>query len=142
MATVTSILQVQWNAFLGTLFLFIAPSLPRLWPDIKDLRGKTAIVTGSNSGIGYGIALELAERGANVHLACRNEKKATDAKGSLLRACPTATIKVDNLDVASFKSVRAFAKHWTGTIDILVHNAGIGPAPLKEDFTEDGFEIT
>lgn len=123
----------------------------RLYPNLQvpdtDLSGKTAIITGGNSGIGLQIALELAKRGANVYLACRNSSKAEDAVAEIASQVPSASgrVKPLSLDTSSFSSVRAFAQGWSShdddskTIDLFYHNAGTGSAPAGQEFTTDGF---
>lgn len=134
---------IAWlrDGILGVLFCFIGPFLPKLEPQGKDLAGKTAIVTGANSGVGYGLALQLAEMGATVYLACRNKSRAEQAKKDMMKDCPGARINTMPLDTSSFKSVKSFAQDWKhGPIDILAHNAGISIIPKGQDFSEDGFE--
>ncbi|XP_070761440.1 dehydrogenase/reductase SDR family member 13-like [Enoplosus armatus] len=102
------------------------------------LRGKTAIVTGSNTGIGKATALDLAKRGARLILACRNKEKAEAAAFDIRRESGNNQVVFMHLDLASFKSVRRFAETFLKTeprLDILVNNAGVmGPG-----HTEDGF---
>ncbi|KAF5307642.1 hypothetical protein FQR65_LT06697 [Abscondita terminalis] len=103
------------------------------------LVGKTAIVTGSNIGIGYYTALDFAKRGARVILACRNIKKAEEAKLKIIEATGNEKVVVKTLNLASFKSVREFVKDVTESeerLDILVNNAGC--AVFTQPFTEDG----
>jgi NAD(P)-dependent dehydrogenase (short-subunit alcohol dehydrogenase family) len=101
---------------------------------IPDQTGRTAIVTGSNSGIGRAAAKALAEKGARVVLAVRN----TD-KGNTAAADMSGETEVRQLDLASLASVRAFAEAWEGPIDLLINNAGIMVPPYSH--TEDGFEM-
>jgi NAD(P)-dependent dehydrogenase (short-subunit alcohol dehydrogenase family) len=111
--------------------------------DIPDLSGKRAIVTGATSGLGLVMATELAAHGATVTLAARNASKAETAKELILSAHPRARLDVALVDVASLKSVRAFATTWLATnkkLDILVNNAGVMAIP-KRQLTEDGFEL-
>ncbi|XP_039638205.1 dehydrogenase/reductase SDR family member 13-like isoform X3 [Perca fluviatilis] len=102
------------------------------------LNGKTAIVTGSNTGIGKAVALDLAKRGARVILACRNKDKAEAAAFDIRRESGNNQVVFMQLDLASFKSVRSFAETFLKTeprLDILINNAGVmGPG-----HTEDGF---
>nr|XP_061796967.1 dehydrogenase/reductase SDR family member 13-like [Nerophis lumbriciformis] len=102
------------------------------------LMGKTAIVTGSNTGIGKATALELAKRGARVILACRNKTKAEAAVFEIRRESGNNQVLFMQLDLASFKSVRSFAGTILKTeprLDILINNAGMG----GPGYTEDGF---
>jgi NAD(P)-dependent dehydrogenase (short-subunit alcohol dehydrogenase family) len=102
--------------------------------DIPDQSGRTAIVTGANSGIGRAAAAALAQRGARVVLAVRDaEKGATAAAGM------PGTVEVRPLDLADLASVRAFAESWEGDIDLLINNAGVMIPPLTR--TADGFEL-
>eukprot|EP00064_Thunnus_orientalis_P006324 superscaffoldBa00000654_g6340 len=101
------------------------------------LAGKTAIVTGSNTGIGKATALDLAKRGARVILACRNKEKAEAAAFDIRRESGNTQVVFMQLDLASFKSVRSFAETFLKTeprLDILINNAGAGR-------TEDGFGV-
>ena len=103
--------------------------------------GKTAIVTGSNTGIGKETALDFAKRGARVILACRDEEKATKAAKDIIAETGSDKVVVRVLDLSSFESVRAFAKLINETeerLDILVNNAGLGAAPYQ--LTKDGYE--
>jgi NAD(P)-dependent dehydrogenase (short-subunit alcohol dehydrogenase family) len=101
---------------------------------LPDLSGRTAIVTGSNSGIGRAAATALARAGAHVVLAVRNTAKGQDAASSM----PGDT-EVRALDLASLASVRDFAAAWTGDIDLLINNAGVMIPPLSR--TAEGFEL-
>ena len=109
---------------------------------IPSQAGKTALITGANSGIGYQTALELAHHGAHVLLGCRNEAKGRAALERLLREAPGASAEVVQLDMASLASIRAFAAAFLGrgiALDLLINNAGVMALP-KRELTEDGFE--
>src|SRR5437899_1108777 len=77
--------------------------------DLPDLSGKTIVVTGGNSGIGYEAAMQFARRGARVVLACLSIERAAAAAASILAAHPGATVEVMELDLASLASVRTCA---------------------------------
>jgi NAD(P)-dependent dehydrogenase (short-subunit alcohol dehydrogenase family) len=106
---------------------------------IPSLAGKTAVVTGANSGIGWHTAAELAKHGASVTLACRNVQAGEDA-ASRMRDAGAVDVQVAELDLASQTSVELFAKGWVGPLDLLVNNAGV-MTPPKYRRTEDGFEL-
>jgi retinol dehydrogenase-11 len=92
------------------------------------LVGKTTIVTGANTGIGLETALDFAKRGARVILACRDQKRADDARKKIIRETGNENVVVKLVDMASFESVRAFAKEINETedrLDVLVNNAGM-----------------
>jgi NAD(P)-dependent dehydrogenase (short-subunit alcohol dehydrogenase family) len=110
---------------------------------IPNLAGKSAIVTGANSGIGYHTALELARAGAGVILACRNEAKADEAKRRILAEIPGSTVSVSLLDLADLKSIRKFAEDFLKSdnpLDLLINNAGVMAPPNRLE-TSDGFEL-
>jgi NAD(P)-dependent dehydrogenase (short-subunit alcohol dehydrogenase family) len=102
--------------------------------DLPDLHGRTAIVTGANSGIGRVAALELARAGAAVTLAVRDTAKGEDAAAAM-----AGDVSVRQLDLADLGSVRSFADATRGPIDFLIDNAGIMATP--EQRTADGFEL-
>jgi NAD(P)-dependent dehydrogenase (short-subunit alcohol dehydrogenase family) len=102
--------------------------------DIPDMNGRTAIVTGANSGIGRAAARALADAGARVVLAVRDTDKGRAAAASM----PGET-EVRRLDLASLASVREFAAGWEGDVDLLINNAGVMVPPLTR--TADGFEL-
>jgi NAD(P)-dependent dehydrogenase (short-subunit alcohol dehydrogenase family) len=103
--------------------------------DLPDLSGKRAVVTGANSGIGFHTAKALTEHGAEVVLACRNLDSARAAAVKL----PGLT-EVEELDLASQKSVQTFADRFEGPLDLLINNAGVMTPPKYRE-TEDGFEL-
>ncbi|KAF5280963.1 hypothetical protein FQR65_LT14910 [Abscondita terminalis] len=107
------------------------------------LLGKIAIVTGSNTGIGFYTAQDFAMRGATVILACRNVDKAYNAKEEIIKNTGNQNIIVEIVDFASLKSVRELSQRIKSKykkIDILVNNAGV---MLFEDITtEDGLTMS
>ncbi|XP_059046102.1 retinol dehydrogenase 11-like [Achroia grisella] len=108
----------------------------------KHLVGKVVIVTGGNTGVGYETAKNLAERGARVILACRNDERGNTARDKIISDTGNQDVHYLNLDLASLKSVRYFAEKILKTekrLDILVNNAGIyGSENVK---TEDGLNL-
>jgi len=109
---------------------------------IPSQAGKTALVTGANSGIGYQAALQLARHGAHVLLGCRNETKGRGALARLQREAPGASAEVVELDMASLASIRRFAATFIArglALDLLINNAGVMALP-KRELTVDGFE--
>jgi NAD(P)-dependent dehydrogenase (short-subunit alcohol dehydrogenase family) len=106
-----------------------------------DLTGRTCLVTGGNSGIGYATAAGLAQRGATVWLLCRNPERGEYAVRRLRAATGSRRVHCAVLDVADFTSIRRFAKDFGGrSVDVLVHNAGVLPDRREE--TADGNELT
>lgn len=101
--------------------------------DIPDQTGKTAIVTGANTGIGFAIAEGLARKGARVLLACRDADKAQEAQERLVSGHERADTDFLSLDLANIASVRDAAERASREerIDILVNNAGVMMPPLS-----------
>jgi NAD(P)-dependent dehydrogenase (short-subunit alcohol dehydrogenase family) len=110
--------------------------------DVPDLSGRTVVVTGGNSGIGFEAALGFARRGALVVLACRDLGKARAAAAAMHAIEPRASVEPMPLDLASLASVRRFAAEFAATrasLDVLCNNAGVMAIPHRT--TTDGFEM-
>jgi NAD(P)-dependent dehydrogenase (short-subunit alcohol dehydrogenase family) len=111
--------------------------------DIPDQTGTLAIVTGANSGIGFGASQRLVAAGAEVIFAVRNPDKGNQAAQSLHTLYPKAKITIEQLDLAILASVSAFAERMLAegrAIDLLINNAGIMTPPTRHT-TVDGFEL-
>ncbi len=109
--------------------------------DIPDLTGRTAVVTGANSGLGFVTARELGRRGAHVVVAARSPERGEAALRELQAAVPGAAFELQALDLGSLESVRAFAAAVAAAhpaLDLLVNNAGVMMPP--KGTTADGFE--
>ncbi|MCJ8731047.1 hypothetical protein PDJAM_G00191480 [Pangasius djambal] len=106
------------------------------------LDGKTALITGANTGIGKETALDLAARGARVILACRDVKKGEEAAAEIRSRVGGAQVEVRELDLADTYSIRAFAQRFLREVShlhILINNAGVMMCPYMK--TADGFEM-
>ncbi|MEV5613707.1 oxidoreductase [Streptomyces sp. NPDC052225] len=102
---------------------------------LPDQSGRTAVITGANSGLGLATARALAAAGAHVVLAVRSPGKGEEAAAAI-----GGSTEVRRLDLSDLASVRAFADAWEGRpIDLLINNAGV--MMLPEQRTEDGFEM-
>ncbi|MFF9286834.1 oxidoreductase [Streptomyces griseosporeus] len=101
---------------------------------LPDLSGRTAVVTGANSGIGFVTAEALARAGARVVLAVRDQERGKAAAGRM-----SGATEVRRLDLADLTSVREFAAGWDGPLDLLINNAGVMMLPRQR--TRDGFEM-
>ena len=105
------------------------------------LTGKTAIITGANTGIGLETAVDLARRGARVLLACRSVERGERAAVEVRKKSGNQDVSFVHLDLSSLDSVRAAAEsilNKEARIDILVNNAGVSLLEYQE--TEDSFE--
>ncbi|MCZ6464620.1 MAG: oxidoreductase [Proteobacteria bacterium] len=110
--------------------------------DLPDLSGKTAVVTGANSGLGYETTVALAGAGAHVVMACRSAEKAAEARRGVEAAHPNASLEIRALDLANLASVRDFAKSFLDAherLHLLCNNAGVMALPFRK--TADGFEM-
>ncbi len=112
---------------------------------IKDMpgqQGRTALVTGANSGLGLATTLALAGAGARVLMACRNPAKAEAAMAEVKSQVPDAQVEVVSLDLSDLDSVAACAQQVSERLehlDLLINNAGVMAVPLGH--TAAGFEI-
>jgi NAD(P)-dependent dehydrogenase (short-subunit alcohol dehydrogenase family) len=110
--------------------------------DIPDQTGRTAVITGANTGLGYETAAALAAKGAHVVLVVRNLDKGKSAADRIVKATPAASVAVQELDLTSLDSIRAAAdelKSRHDSIDLLINNAGVMFTPRST--TKDGFEL-
>ena len=116
----------------------------RRWPEGDPppgaLRGKAAIVTGAKAGLGRATATGLARLGAKVHMVVRGREEGERVREEIVREAPGAEIVVDECDVSSLASVRAYAEAFKGPLHVLVHNAGVMPG--ERQVSEDGNELT
>lgn len=110
--------------------------------DIPDQSGRTAVITGANTGLGFETAAALAARGARVVLAVRNLDKGKQAAERITTATPGAEVALQELDLSSLDSVHAAAAQLRSDydgIDLLINNAGVMYTPKST--TADGFEM-
>jgi NAD(P)-dependent dehydrogenase (short-subunit alcohol dehydrogenase family) len=110
--------------------------------DIPDQRGRIAVVTGANGGLGLETARQLARRGAHVVMAVRNQEKAAAAAADIRAGVPAASLELVALDLSAQASVRTAAEQITAahkSIDLLINNAGV--MGISEAKTADGFEM-
>ena len=110
--------------------------------DVPDQTGRLAVVTGSNTGLGFDTARVLAARGAHVVMACRDTAKADSAAAKIRAQTPGARVSVQKLDLGSLASVREAAAEMVAAyprIDLLINNAGVMYPPKST--TADGFEL-
>ncbi len=108
---------------------------------IPSQKGRVAVVTGANTGLGYETALGLADKGCKVIMACRNKGKAEKAMADIRKEVPNADLEFIKLDLNSLNSVREFANAYNekhDRLDLLINNAGLMIPPLIR--TEEGFE--
>jgi len=111
--------------------------------DAPRLDSRTAVVTGATGGLGWEVALGLAQRGATTVLAGRNPVKGADALARLLARVPGATARFELVDLASLDSVAMFADRLVAAhpaVSVLVNNAGVMAPPARR-VTADAFEL-
>jgi NAD(P)-dependent dehydrogenase (short-subunit alcohol dehydrogenase family) len=107
-----------------------------------DQSGRTALITGANSGIGWETARVLGGNGAKVVLACRSRERGLEAVQRLNAACPNANATLLEMDLADLESVRESAARFDrdhDRLDLLINNAGLMATPKQR--TAQGFEV-
>jgi NAD(P)-dependent dehydrogenase (short-subunit alcohol dehydrogenase family) len=110
---------------------------------VPDLSGKLVVITGANSGLGFGLARRLSTAGADVVMAIRNRAKGEKAIEDIRGTVPDAKLTIKALDLSSLASVAALGEQLNAEgrpIDILINNAGV-MTPPERDTTADGFEL-
>ena len=139
-----------WNAFDDLLDTTIFFSFTRLghaarrrrWPTAeRDMSGQVCLVTGANAGLGYEVAHGLAQRGAVVHMLCRNRERGLSAQQAIRQESGNDDVHLHLVDLSDQASIRAFAAEWAARqIDVLVNNAGVLLPERRESV--DGIELT
>lgn len=119
------------------------PSLPRWTADeLPDLSDRVIVVTGANGGLGFATTEALARHGAHVIMACRSAEKAAEAARRIEEERPAGRVEPWALDLASLRSIEAFAERVAAQHDelyALCNNAGV--MALPRGVTADGFEM-
>jgi len=109
-----------------------------------NLKDKIIIITGANSGIGKAAAIQLAECGATVVMACRSKERGSQALDDVRKAANSQQVDLMHVDMSSQKSIRAFAEEFKSKyqrLDVLIHNAAnFDHIQKKPVFTEDRHE--
>jgi NAD(P)-dependent dehydrogenase (short-subunit alcohol dehydrogenase family) len=111
--------------------------------EIPPQTGRLAVVTGATGGLGYEIALALAQGCADVIVAARNESKGREAAAKIRTLAPSSLVRLEKLDLAEQASVAGFARRMIAAgrpLDLLVNNAGVMALPRRQ-VTADGFEM-
>lgn len=109
---------------------------------MPDQSGRTVVITGANSGLGFEGAKAFAQQGAHVVMACRNRDRARSARNEIQSSLEEPSLSVLELDLASLESVRSFVDTFLQAYDdlhVLCNNAGVMAIPKQE--TDDGFEM-
>ena len=110
--------------------------------NVPSQKGRIAIVTGANNGIGFQTTLALAGYGFKVIMGCRNLEKANKAKSDILSKVPNADLEIIQLDLSDLKSVKDFTNNFRknfNKLDVLINNAGILVYSGKKN--QDGTEL-
>jgi NAD(P)-dependent dehydrogenase (short-subunit alcohol dehydrogenase family) len=114
----------------------------RGWTDIPDQSGRSVVITGANSGIGFEATKAFARKGAHVVMACRSVDRGASARDEIRTAVDGASLSVMELDLADLGSIRSFVDTFErehSALHVLCNNAGVMAIPRRE--TADGFEL-
>ncbi|VDI47071.1 Hypothetical predicted protein [Mytilus galloprovincialis] len=136
----------MWIVTISTVLLvvyIIVQLLKGKCNSTASLEGKTIIVTGANTGIGYETALSFARRKGRVILACRSRERAEAACKTMKETSGNQNVFVKIIDLSIMASVRKFAEDFTKEekrLDILVNNAAV--SGMKKTMTEEGLEYS
>lgn len=109
--------------------------------DMDSLDGKVAVVTGANSGLGFHTTKNLAKKGYEVVMACRDHGKASEARYEIEQELRDPDLRIIELDLADLNSINDFARRFKekyNRLDLMVNNAGVMHIPFRR--TEFGFE--
>ena len=122
----------------------LSRNTPKNWDtkNIPDLEGKTALITGSNSGLGYYTAKALAEKNCHVILSCRNLEKSIATKNKLQKLIPQAQLSTIEIEMSDFHKVSSKCDQISNeyeNLDLLINNAGIMHPP--KTLNSQGYEI-
>jgi NAD(P)-dependent dehydrogenase (short-subunit alcohol dehydrogenase family) len=112
---------------------------------MNSMKGKRVIITGPTSGVGKEIALQLAELGAEIILACRDLKTGNQIASEITRHTGSSKLVVMQVDTSSQKSMREFAGEFRRRyrrLDVLINNAGGNRGTLPKVGSVDGIELT
>ncbi|WP_316847198.1 oxidoreductase [Pedobacter psychrodurus] len=110
--------------------------------NISNQSGRTFLVTGANSGIGYETTKALYEAGAHIIMACRDIDRAEEAKESIRLVNAAGSLEVVKLNLSSLSAIKEFSDQIIKNhhkIDVLINNAGVMLPPASK--TDDGFEL-
>ncbi|MFA9517458.1 oxidoreductase [Halopenitus sp. H-Gu1] len=110
--------------------------------EMPDQSGRTVVITGANSGLGFEATKAFARKGAHVVMACRDLDRARSARDDVASSVDDPSLSVLELDLADLKSIRSFVDAFEethGELHVLCNNAGIMAIPRRE--TADGFEM-
>lgn len=106
-----------------------------------SMHGRTCLVTGANSGLGFELARGLAERGGTVHMLCRSAERGAAARARIIEETGHGDVHLHVVDLSDRSSLHRFARDFSeARVDVLVHNAGT--LPLERELTGDGLELT
>ena len=111
---------------------------------LEDLKGRYFMVTGSNSGIGYCIAFNIARSGGTVYMVCRNEQRGNTAREEIIRETNNQNVHLFVCDLSRTRDVLRFCSEFSGAaspLDVLIHNAGcmVNTRTMNDDNIEVNF---
>lgn len=110
-----------------------------------NIRERSFMITGANSGIGWAVAMTLAKRGGIVHMVCRNRQRGEQALNEIMEASGNTNVFLHELDISKPRDIVAFAHSFEQSgkpLNVLINNAGVLLTEKERQFTEDDVEVT
>ena len=111
--------------------------------NIPSQQGKTFLITGANSGLGFEATKVLSKKGAHIIMTARNLQKGNEALEAIKKENPNAKLDLMQLDLADFYSIRNFSNEFHSKyskLDVLVNNTGVMNPP-KREVTKQHFSV-
>src|SRR5574339_251613 len=112
---------------------------------MNSMKGKRVVITGSTSGVGKEIAMQLAELGAEVIIACRDVKRGNQVASEITRRTGSSKVEVMEIDTSSQESIHQFAREFRRRyrrLNVLINNAAVSRGTLPKVNSVDGIELT
>lgn len=140
MSSLRAAMFASWGMVAFTRPAFLLAS--RRFEPLPDLTGRSIVVTGASSGLGFAASVALAKLNADVHIVCRDRVRGEKARKDISDAAGKGSVTLHTLDLSNLSSIAPFVDEMTeklgGKLHVLVNNAGLLNNELK--LTAEGVE--